>query len=214
MARFGRTIPQWTAALLVSLATSVPPCTLANDTISNSSNWPFGSRFETNNFRERTAGPKKVFPKNAATIQDVRTKHRKTIENYSDGLVVEIDRNGNRKETLKSKNWALEARVPSDYGKKSSVAVDGFVRALIDLASVHGRCSSRLQSRLYQFGNYYLSVKEPEKAAPLIRRYLEINREIHDNGTPLSDAEKTYLTALETASAKNHLFDSRLSPEQ
>ncbi len=213
MAHPRKTIPQIAVGLMVALASIVPPPIQANDAIMDFSNWPNGSRFEKLQFNEKRI-PKTVFPKNIATIQRVLTRHGNTIEKYSDGLIVEIDRKGNRRETLKSDHFALEAKVPSDYGEKSSVAVDEFSKALIGLASVHGSCSSRLQSRLYQFANYYLSVNEPEKAAPLIHKYFEIKREIHRNGIPLSDAEKTYLTELETKSAKSHISESPRQPEQ
>ncbi len=147
-----------------------------------------------------------------ATIQSVRIKHGKTIEKYSNGLIVKIDPKGNRKEIFKSEEYVFEATVPSEYGKESSAIVDDFIDTLLLFGLQDGKCSPQHQSRLYQFANYYLSINEPKKAAPLILRYIEIKREIHENGAPLSDAEKIYLTALETVSARNHLFDSRRRP--
>jgi tetratricopeptide (TPR) repeat protein len=124
------------------------------------------------------------------TLLSVETKNGKTIEKYSDGLIAEIDHDGNRKETRTKDNFSMEGLVPDAYKKdQRDEAVEGFISTLIDIADLRGPNTSQAQSRLRQFSAYYLKMKDPSKAEPLAQKYLHIQQVLR-TAEPLAYAQR------------------------
>lgn len=123
----------------------------------------------------------------------------KLVEQYSNGLLVEIDPDGNRKELQSASHFEMEAKVPGSYSQKDCVAVDDFIKNVVHLGRMKGQSSSFLQSRLFQYSSYYLSLGETSKAQALIKEFFEIQNRIHEKGEPFTDAEKKYRLALKGA---------------
>lgn len=145
-------------------------------------------RSKTSNFTKQLVG--------SPILRATETVNGLTTEEFSDGLVVQIDSSGNRNERLTSANFALESKVPDAYHHKSSKTVDSYIGTLLNLGRMKGQNSSLLQSRLFQYSSYYLSLGETSKAQPLVKEFFEIQNRIHEKGEPFTDAEKKYRLAL------------------
>jgi tetratricopeptide (TPR) repeat protein len=126
------------------------------------------------------------------TLQSVQIKSGTTIEKYSDGLTVEIGKDGCIKDESSIDHYEMTATPPEAYGQeKDNGMVDNFISQMLDFAWMHdGQVpnGSRQQSRLRQFSEYYLNMREPQKAEPLARRYLQTQKVLKVTGEPLAFA--------------------------
>lgn len=124
------------------------------------------------------------------TLLSVETKDGKTVERYSDGLIVELSPNGERDERREQDQQSMHSCMPSGYGvMPPSEDVDSFIDSLIGLAGIYGPNNSQLQSRLREYSVYFLRMKEPSKAEPLAEEYLHIQKVLHTKN-PLAFAQR------------------------
>jgi hypothetical protein len=180
--------------ILLSFCSATIPCAQSSDSIISL----------PRNYGEKTLGTigGPLFPNEIVFLKSTEVDKSRTIEKYSDGLVAEIQQDGTRNERKASIGFQFEAHVPSTYGQKDNRIVDGYIRNNLHLGRLKGANSSLLQSRLYQYATYYLSVGEEQKAEPLIKEFLEIRNRVHSKGQPLTNAEVQYGNALKARS--NH----------
>lgn len=125
----------------------------------------------------------------SAILQSFSIKRGGTIEIYSDGLRVRVDRLGNRTERLPGEEYELKALVPSSFRQPNDVDSDEFIKAVVHLLQVNSSESSMQQSRLYQYAKYYAELREGDRAEELATEYFALLRALHADGTPVTAAE-------------------------
>jgi tetratricopeptide (TPR) repeat protein len=124
-------------------------------------------------------------------LESTETSNGKTIQRYSDGLIVEISE---REISERDEHFEMSAIMPDDYGHvRNAPLVDDLINNLMSLASVHGHMpnSSREQALLRHFSDYYLNMNEPQKAEPLAEAYLKEQMVLGVQGAPLAYAQRT-----------------------